>query len=614
MSIAAYKRRLPKVAQPITATIVAWSCLFIGVAVLVLLVAPGRGAVWLQDDGLFLRMSWDAANGYGFDQMLPQSPSYLFHAVLMRLGVTEYLHFRYANYVVILISASLFFTGLARGGPRTARLPIAILASLMVSLNSVQNPNSLSQACFLTGVGLYFHAKHVRGRILNGLLLLLGGLFFGIAGFMHAAVAIAMLLLVLLILTTDHSSRRSPMLPAFLISVVTLWWWYIQKISLGVLFAHPAGHDVGIGQLVNRIGLLLLFYAKAIFLYVALNYYYRKQPEHLCKSRDFLDRAFTAFCLLSLVIFLTGSGMRFPGWLGISQIPGAALFLFYFGFLHWAAQQFRYFSAVRTPGRLGPTASRQSQLRAQFQIMRSFVRHIAAQPPARNLIITFVGFILVPAALAVGSNTAIIQGMVFFAGPALGVAIFLWPQIIGRGLRRSETIVLSLWMLIFACFALAYNHPNYSPPIAANKTILQSTPLLGISESEAYKNSIKQLLKAYEDYDCAHKDLLVMDYMPMIYFILQHPAPNQIGVIRPQMYFPEEKIMGLLQASKSWCVLDATGIETQTEIDGANGRDKRARVRNFIQQHADQRVDIPAPGDEILGSMRLYSQSDLSSQ
>lgn len=605
---------LPAEGQGELASKLAWTCLAVTLAFLLLLIAPSRGAGWIQDDGLFLRMSWDAANGYGYDQMLPQSPSYLFHAMLMRLGVTEYLHFRYANYVVILISAGLFFTGLARGGPRTARLPIAILASLLVSLNSVQNPNSLSLACFLAGLGIYFHAKHARERVFNALLLLLGGLFFGLAGFMHAAVAIAMFLLVLLILTTDHSSRRSPMLPAFLICVVMLWWWYVQEIGLSVLLARPAGHDVGIGQLVNRIFLLLLFYAKAILLYIALNYYYRKQPEHLCKSRDFLDRAFTAFCLLSLVIFLTGSGMRFPGWLGISQIPGAALFLFYFGFLHWTAQQFRYFSVVRTTDSLGPTASRQSRLRAQFQIMRLFVRHIAVQPPARNLIITFVGFILVPAALAVGSNTAIIQGMVFFAGPALGVLIFLWPQITGSELRRSETIVVSLWMLIFACFALTYNHPNYSPPIAANKTILQSPPLLGISESEAYQTTLKQLLKAYTDYDCAQKDLLVLDYLPMIYFILQHPAPNQIGVIRPQMYFPEEKIMRLLQASKSWCVLDATGIETQTEIDSSNGLDKRARVRNFIQQHADQSVDIPSPGEEILGSMRLYSQSHRSTQ
>lgn len=594
--------------------IASWSCLFVGLAILLTVVAPGRGAVWLQDDGLFLRMAWDAAHGYGFDQMLPQSPSYLFHAMLMRLGMTEYLHFRYANYVVILFSTSLFFTGLSRGGQRNARVPIAILASLLVSLNSVQNPNSLSQAFFLSGLGLYFHAKHTQDRTLNGLLLLLVGLVFGLASFMHAAVAIAMFLLVLLILTVDRSSRRSPMLPAFLISVAMLWWWYVQKISLNVLLAHPAGHDVGIGQLVSRIGLLLIFYFKAIFLYIALNYYYRKQPEPLRKSRDFLDRTFTVVCLLSLLIFLAGSGMRFPGWLGISQIPGAVLFLFYFSFLHWSTQQFQNFSVVRARDRLEPFAGRQGKLRAQFEIARSFVRHIVAEPSACNLVITFVGFILVPAALAVGSNTAVIQGMVFFSGPALGVLIFLWARVTNHGLRRSETIIVSAWILVFTCFALAYNHPSDSPPIAPNKVTIKFSPLRGVAESESYRTSLHQLLKAYENYECAHKDLLVMDYLPMVYFILQHPAPNQIGVIRPQMYFPEGKIMDLLQVSKSWCVLDATGIETQNEIDSENGQDKRERVRNFVQQHADQAADIPPPGEEILGSMRLYSKSDRSRQ
>ena len=61
------------------------------------IVAPGRGAAWFSDDGLFLRMSWDAANGFGWDKMLPQSPSYLFDALMMKLGMMELLYFRWLN-------------------------------------------------------------------------------------------------------------------------------------------------------------------------------------------------------------------------------------------------------------------------------------------------------------------------------------------------------------------------------------------------------------------------------------------------------------------------------------------------------------------------------------
>jgi hypothetical protein len=567
----------------------AWCALAATFALLMLVVAPGRGAGWIQDDGLFLRMSWDAAHGYGFDQMLPQSPSYLFHSLFMQLGMSEYLHFRYLNYVVILLSSGIFFSGLARGRAHTVQLPLGILASLLVSLNSIQNPNALSQACFLIGTGIYFHAIHASTRLGRFVLHLLCGLFLGLAGFMHAAVAIATLLIAALILLLDRASRRSLLLPALLLSVGLLWFYYARAIGLNVLLARPAGHEVSAGMLGTRVSMLLLFYAKALLLFLSAAYYFRKRPEQLHQSRMVLDRAVTGFGLLSLLVFLADSGFRFPGWLGISQLPGAVLLLLYFGFFHWTWQQFQ-----------GLAGTPVNKLRAVWVTT-------LAQPQSRKLFIAFCGFVLVPAALAVGSNTAIIQGMVFFAGPALGLLIMLWSHIDAGPLTRDEKVIAGLWLLIFACFALTYNHPNYSPPSATEKITLQSAPLRGIRESLRYQSALMELQQAYRDHACQDKVLLVMDYLPMVYFILQHPAPNQIGVIRPQMYFPQVKIMELLQTSQSWCVLDATGIETQTDID-SSGHDKRAGVRSFIQQNADRQTNVAAPGTEILGSMQLYSR------
>ena len=567
------------------------SVLLVGLAALLFVVAPGRGAAWIQDDGLFLRMAWDAAHGYGFDQMLPQSPSYLFHALMMRLGMHEYLHFRYLNYLVILLSAGLFFTGLGRGKEDKAWVPMAILASLLVSLNSIQNPNSLSQACFLTGTGLYFHAMQVHGRLPYKLLLVGVGFFFGLAGFMHAAVAVAMVLLVVLLLVWDIKTRRSPLLPVFLVTVTLLWWWYAQEIGLRVLLAQPAGHDASLAQLASRILQILWFYGKAVLLFIALSYYHRRRDAQPIASRDLLDRAFTACALLSALVFLTDSGMRFPGWLGISQLPGAMVFLLYFAWMQWALARYRHEHASLAP--------RTSQLLA-------WLKNTEMDGETRKLVFAFSGFILVPSALAVGSNTAIIQGMVFFAGPAWGLLIYLWAQTQGAALRRSEVLLGALWLLIFAVFALGYNHPNYARPLASGKVALQSNPLRGIEETNTYQSAAGQLLQAYQNNDCAHKELLLMDYLPMVYFVLQHPAPVQIGVIRPQMYFPEKKLLDILETSEAWCVLDATGVETQTEIDQLQGQDKRARMRAFIERNADLSVPIAAPSKEILGSMQLY--------
>ena len=78
-------------------------------ASMVLFVAPNKGGFWFADDGFFLQMAWNAAYGYGWDYALPQSPSYLVHASLMRLGMVEYLHFRYFHYTLMLAASLIFF-------------------------------------------------------------------------------------------------------------------------------------------------------------------------------------------------------------------------------------------------------------------------------------------------------------------------------------------------------------------------------------------------------------------------------------------------------------------------------------------------------------------------
>src|SRR6266542_2459385 len=174
--------------------------------VLMAVVAPGRGAFWYNDDGLFLVLSWNAAHGFGLDLGTAQAPHYLFHALLMKAGLSELLYFRYVNYFVILASSMVFFLGLDQERFRSPVVPVAVAASLLITLNSIQSPNSLALAFFLTGAGLYFMARDRDGWPRSALLGA-SGVFFGAAGFMHAAVAIAMILVVAICVLLDRSVR-----------------------------------------------------------------------------------------------------------------------------------------------------------------------------------------------------------------------------------------------------------------------------------------------------------------------------------------------------------------------------------------------------------------------
>src|SRR5213593_3808551 len=109
-----------------------WTAVLGVLAALITIVVPGRGAPWFSDDGLFLGLSWNAAHGFGLDLGVPQAPHYLFHALLMKAGVRELLHFRIINYLVILASSMVFFLGLDGRRFRSAVVPIAVCASLLV--------------------------------------------------------------------------------------------------------------------------------------------------------------------------------------------------------------------------------------------------------------------------------------------------------------------------------------------------------------------------------------------------------------------------------------------------------------------------------------------------
>ncbi len=95
-----------------TLLVILWIIPLVIYLTLIYVIGPLRGAPWFSDDGLFLRMSFDAANGYGWDRMLPQQPSYLFNALLMKFGMTELLQFRTVNYSMCFFSAVIFFIGL----------------------------------------------------------------------------------------------------------------------------------------------------------------------------------------------------------------------------------------------------------------------------------------------------------------------------------------------------------------------------------------------------------------------------------------------------------------------------------------------------------------------
>ena len=574
---------------------------------MVLIVAPNKGGFWFADDGFFLQMGWNAAHGYGWDQALPQSPSYLVHACLMRFGIVEYLHFRYFNYTLMLIASLLFFCSLTKGKEQTSLLPVACCLAISVSLNSVQSPNSLVMNLWMMGCGLFFFACSPTISYKN-ILFLLSGLLLAVAGVMHAAAAIAVILTVICmnVLAEKSWEKSYVFTAAFIVGSLLLWGWYIPTVGLEILLTHPIGHDASLKQLISRIGLILAYFLKALMIYCFFIWVGKKYLKFNIEIlRGILCLGSTFVALSSLLSYLTPTYWPIKPFVEALKIPGIIYYPLFFIFFEFVltltmnAISIHKYNSVNT-----------IKNNSWFKYIREKILGLTWMQ--KKFLICFAGFFLLPASLAVGSNTAIIVGLVFFAGPAAGLTILTWSYL--RANQKNYLWVLSIfsifWLLIFFGISFSYNHPAPERLLGSPKVTLSNTPMTGLQVSERYQTSFQKILFAYQSSHCKNRYLLILDYLPTLHFLLQHAAPReglQYAVVRPMLFFPNEKILEKLDKNTGWCVIDATGIETEHEIKKNNGDDIRNIVRSFLQSNSKHIYEIDSPGPEIVGKIYFYS-------
>jgi len=562
---------------------------------MILVIAPNRGAAWFSDDGLFLKMSWEAANGYGWDSMLPQAPSYLLNALLMKFGVNELLYFRIINYSLCFIGATLFFLGLDSRSDRSGFTPLAITASILVFLNSVESPNSLALHFFLIGMGCYFLALKTSS-VWKFFLLVLSAVALALCGFTHAAMVIAILIFLVVIWIFDPLTRRTIFPYLLATSLFCLWTWYIYTIGLSTILKVPTYHETSVIELLRRIYLLFKFVAAPLAYFVIIILLIgRYWPKKIITAQTILIFSPLVLALISLMNSIWSLDWKFRGVIDTHQIPGSI----YYSLL------FIIFSVIRAAycgsAKYKPKIS--INLRHFFH---QWIEKASYQTQNYKIFLAVFGFFLLPAGLAAGSNTAILVGLVYFAGPAVGIAMLLWSNQVVRVNNVYIYAFGASWILVFLVFTLYYNHPAANPPINGNKVVLTQPYLSSILETRQYQKSMTTLETLFKENDCKDKLLIALDNIPTIYYIFQHPSPPSIGIVRPHYYFPSDQIIELLRTNAHWCAIDITGTETKVSIDQKNGVDSRGIVRSFLKSQSSRSYDIEVPSENFVGDIQLY--------
>jgi hypothetical protein len=652
-----------------------WVAVLVVFLSMVTVVAPGRGAPFGSDDAFFLQLSWNAANGFGLDQLIPLTPHYLFHALLMKIGITEFLHFRYVNYTIILFSSGIFFLGLDKRRFRSHLVPLAICASLLGSLYTIQSPNSLALAFFLLGAGSYFFATDSNGHR-KIMLLTLCGVLYALAGFMHAAVGISMIVLIIATLIIDRSVRNTPLVPCFILFSIFLWGIYAYFLGIDNLLTPTEGHDSSATYIHYRILLILRFYYEAIFAFglvlIATLWLGRGM---FSAAQSLLSIIVTLFYGATLIAYVVGApqpdavsglhAINFLTALGqwIMRLPGAAFYLLLFTVFRWLGEG--WFMPSPRPSLETPKII----FAGNGERVRPFLRSVADRTlapfnaSAKNLKFStaVLGVCLLQSSTAVGSNTEIFQGMVFFAGTAIGITILLWHSLdqdskpasidyprllivwlsmVGSlalyyGIKINTNLIHSLliyaipavglvvlmytpiykniknfllipiilstaWLIFMTLFAFTYNHSTNQAILSPQRVVLQDSPLQGIRETPQYATFVNQLQQKYQQYGCSNLALISLEFLPLAYYILQHPTPGNLGVVHPGFYFPVNKIRKELSLGAGWCVLDITRpAQLKQDIDG------RAELRAWVIENSDIKDRIFPPNNYV-DDFRIY--------
>lgn len=581
-----------------------WLIPLVTVCVMSFFVMPRRAVGLSSDDGLFLTLSWQVANGYGLDHLaLPQTPNYLINAVFMRLGFHEIFWFRFLNVVLCSISSFALFTALKKEHTPAYVTPVAVAACSGIYLYTIQGPNSLALNFFMLGLAAFIAGNALADRKKTALLLV-SGLLLAISGFMHVVVAAAMFFWIVFSMVLGYRSRL--VLLVYILCSACLWTWYINAVGTSIFFAAPKAHSGDTSHLLTRLFLILRYYGEISLFCVcylfALGYFAK-----LNKVGFLLCSFLAAFFLYHLgtyvinTIYLNGPiqlGHASP-WHGkfllsdeglwISALPGAFAF-------HVLIAAFFYYCFSLRGARL---------FRKQQGTHTGTSHHVQLD---YDLMITVAGIVTLQIATAIGSNTGISQGMIFFAGPACGLAIIFM-----RGASPDEStfdrwahkVFCVLCLGTIALFSLFYDHTENQRIFSSNIKPMSAPPMRGLSAPPNYSAAMEKLIDAYQKNDCAKKRMMALDYVPLLNYVVGHRFDEVVGLVRPLFFFSNEKMLFEFNKGESWCVFDITSVETRAYIDRMKA-DPRSDVRGWLERHSSSVEKINTEGLVDLSDIAVF--------
>jgi hypothetical protein len=584
--------------------ILSWFSLTLIFLYLLFVLSPGRGAHWSSDDGHVLLNAWNLSENGILSKDFPQQPMYIVQALLMKMGIEQYIHFRYLFYFITLLGCILFYSGLDKEGLKSPFVPIASIATLSISFTTI----SYFFQFFLIGMGLYFYSKKIKTRV-TPILLAFAGFFLGLQG-LSAGIAIGMFVLVVLMMCLDGELRKSFFSISFFFTIATLWLTYTYFLGLDNLLTVPPGHTAETTYFFGRMKQIMMNNIFVLFIclifYLALRFIVKIQAIYFY------------FLISSLITLIFISEFM---WNTYSEGPSMA----------WRTFFFKYIGDIYI-NRFGirDLILMQVPMFSYFLLLNSFFYYLFVNSfeekknvvfktyfktiiKPDNLFFFFgvVGYLLLFSSYTVGSNVFYHTLLSVFSGVFLGISIIF----IGKFIKSNNNyltkvlgyILITPWIFLFITLGLKFNIPTLQPVLGFQDNQINTGYLKGIKETETYLKALDEINSTYNEYGCANKTLITFDYIPLLIYSLNNKFSASTQFVRPTHGFPSSKIERLLMENPTWCIIDTSTTETLEYVSNGGKPDPREYIRSKVIKFSLQSRRIEGPSEDI-PSLTIYSK------
>jgi hypothetical protein len=402
-----------------------------------------------------------------------------------------------------------------------------------------------------------------------------------------------------------------------------LWGLYSHELGIKVLLTTPAGHDASAGHLLGNVQIILRYFLTTTLLYaVAVVAFYKLGRMKYAVAQAVISVFVTvsySIGFFSAQIDVFRGIRQLPDMFGLAtETPGEVFKILLLVFLRWMGELFHDAGMFKTTLSGHGHSHHDTWGRSLFRArLGNLVSAIQSNMEHRKFLLAIGGLFLVVSGYAAGSASSFAICLSAFSAPALGTAFVLWNNLdrqnpIPQWLAAAKVTLLMVWLALFGVFAATINLPTLDPITGPGRVQIREAPLTGIDVLPRYQNTVAQLRALYEQNDCRHLSFVTLDYVPMVYFILNHALPREFGIVRPAFYFPEAAVQRELDPRRGWCVLDVTTRETQWLID-ATKQDMRSDLRGRLQRESQGVFQIPSPSYDI-GPLQLYVRNSAAAK